>query len=241
MIKVYILDIRQLGNIEQWDKELHSMPQERIRKVTAAKRVEDKLRSLGAGLLLAHGLFARGIRYEDACFATGEYGKTYLVGENTACGYVEHKDVFFNISHAGNYVACCIADVEVGIDIEQTRENWEKIARRFFHKSEVEYLLKEKESGAERFLQLWTMKEAAVKRMGMGLRFPLDAIRCSHEIGEMIAVEKDEKMWHYKWDYRSGEECGLSENYGMSIVADHITPQEVVIEQYILKGEIDFE
>ncbi|MCD8364885.1 MAG: 4'-phosphopantetheinyl transferase superfamily protein [Clostridiales bacterium] len=93
----------------------------------------------------------------------GEYGKPYIE---------ELPDVHFSISHSGGFWACAIGSAEVGLDLQEVKEvREEKLARRFFHPSEVEWL---EEHGFDQFSRLWAYKESYVKYTGVGLRDGMD-------------------------------------------------------------------
>lgn len=85
----------------------------------------------------------------------------------------------FNLSHADGLIACLVArDVEVGIDVEDTgrRADYLGVGRRYFSRGEATAL--EAATGdarAERFYQLWTLKESYIKARGIGLALPLAA------------------------------------------------------------------
>ena len=86
-----------------------------------------------------------------------------------------------SISHAGNHVACCIADrADVGVDIEaiDLRRNAPKVARRFFAPVEADWLDTQPE---DRFFMLWVLKEAYVKVLGCGIFGGLDGLQCTIE------------------------------------------------------------
>ncbi len=87
--------------------------------------------------------------------------------------YIEElPDVHFSISHAGDYWACAIGENEVGLDLQDYRKrNYEKIAKRFFHPSETEWLRSHDEDD---FFLIWAMKESYVKYTGDGLSKGLD-------------------------------------------------------------------
>jgi len=92
-----------------------------------------------------------------------EFGKPYIA---------ELPNVHFSISHSGGFWACAFCDAEVGLDLQNVgiaRE--EKVARRFFHPSEVAWL---EEHGFDEFFRLWAYKESYVKYKGTGLREGLD-------------------------------------------------------------------
>jgi len=66
--------------------------------------------------------------------------------------------VHWSKSDSADYVAIAVGSMPIGIDIEYMRERpFEKISRRFFSPSEIT-------SDKERFYQIWTEKEASIKR-----------------------------------------------------------------------------
>ncbi len=77
-----------------------------------------------------------------------------------------------SLSHSGDWLACVVATVPVGIDVElpQRERDFEALARFTFSPGEVERLrgLPESERAAA-FHVLWTLKEARGKRLGEGL------------------------------------------------------------------------
>ncbi|MCD8231379.1 MAG: 4'-phosphopantetheinyl transferase superfamily protein [Clostridiales bacterium] len=92
-----------------------------------------------------------------------EFGKPYIA---------ELPDVHFSISHSGGFWACAVSDVEVGLDLQEVKTaREEKLARRFFHPSEIAWL---EGHGFNEFFRLWAYKESYVKYTGAGLRDGLD-------------------------------------------------------------------
>ncbi|MDB5073269.1 MAG: 4-phosphopantetheinyl transferase [Candidatus Eremiobacteraeota bacterium] len=83
-----------------------------------------------------------------------------------------------SLSHAREHVAVAVAPhTAVGIDVEELRDNMEagQIAQRFFAPEETAELAALAPGAArERFVQLWTCKEAFIKAIGLGLSHPLD-------------------------------------------------------------------
>ena len=91
-------------------------------------------------------------------FTTNEYGKPLLAN---------NPHIHFNISHAGDYIACVVADEPVGIDVEVMKATDLKIAERFFATDELAYVM-----GGDhvwRFYEIWTKKESHIKWEGKGL------------------------------------------------------------------------
>ena len=67
----------------------------------------------------------------------------------------------------------------IGVDIEDETESVEadKLSQKYFSPAEAKAVEDAGMAGARTFLQLWTLKEAALKSIGEGLPFGLDAFR----------------------------------------------------------------
>jgi 4'-phosphopantetheinyl transferase len=99
-------------------------------------------------------------------FAAGPQGKPRLDGVD---------EPRFNLAHSGALALVAVAaGREVGVDLEELRPipDAETVAAQFFSAAEREAL--RAAPGAEGFLRLWTRKEAALKRDGVGLSGRLD-------------------------------------------------------------------
>lgn len=118
---------------------------------------------------------------ETLQFSTNDWGKPNL---DPDCG------IRFNLSNCSGLVACLIArGTEVGIDAEAWERGAEIAGLRaeVFSEAEQHQLerLPEHEK-LDRALTLWTLKEAWVKAMGMGLSLPLNRVSfLQDEAGEI--------------------------------------------------------
>ncbi|HEY0733444.1 MAG TPA: 4'-phosphopantetheinyl transferase superfamily protein [Herpetosiphonaceae bacterium] len=81
----------------------------------------------------------------------------------------------FNFSHAHGYHVCGVSRYgAIGVDVERLGEYKAAIARRFFAHDEWQWLESlDPPQQARGFYHLWTVKEACIKALGAGLRFPL--------------------------------------------------------------------
>ena len=79
----------------------------------------------------------------------------------------------FNLSHSGPYVALAVGESPVGVDVECYRESrkTDALAKRYFTPEEMAFAA----DSQERFLRVWTAKEARLKWDGTGLRTPLNS------------------------------------------------------------------
>jgi 4'-phosphopantetheinyl transferase len=137
----------------------------------------------------------------DWRFCTNRYGRPELVAGQT------DEPLYFNLSYAHGLVACAVTGIgEVGVDVEWVDRdcNALDIARRFFCKSEVEDLAhRSPAQQRERFFEYWTLKEAYLKALGVGLHHPLDGIAfdidAQGRIGATIAGEnhRGESHWSF--------------------------------------------
>lgn len=121
------------------------------------------------------------------------YGKPALV----------KSDWQFNLSHNDFYAVCAISRNDIGVDIESTAREIEilPVAKRFFHPNEYRAIAGTSEQECRKvFFQYWTLKEAFVKAIGLGLRYPLDsfALQCVNESWSLGALvdEHYANDWH---------------------------------------------
>lgn len=114
-----------------------------------------------------------GIAANKICYTVNEHGKPAL----------SQIDFFFNMSHSHDLAVIGIShNSHLGVDVEiiQPKPDWLKLAQRFFHVNEVEYLKSQKLSFQETaFLQIWTRKESFIKALGTGLSTPLSSFDSS--------------------------------------------------------------
>lgn len=81
-----------------------------------------------------------------------------------------YREVYFSVSHSGDYAVCALNDSPVGTDIEIVGKESRNIAERFFARDELEYI-----TDTESFYHIWTLKESFMKVVGLGMRLPMDA------------------------------------------------------------------
>ena len=101
--------------------------------------------------------------------------------------FTEPKGVKFSISHSGNLWMCAISDREVGLDVQKENScKRERVARRFFHPQETEWL-----SGQDHrdFFRVWAAKESYVKYIGDGLVYGMEKFCVVDEQGLADEVE----------------------------------------------------
>ena len=166
-ITVFIADVSPLERDALFSEYYAKMPKYRREKIDLLKQRDDKMRSLGAGVLLARALKSVGVN-ENAEISVGKNGKPFLRD-------IEY--VHFNLSHSGNLVMCAISNMEVGCDVERVKNGRLGVAERFFTPEEREFInigKNEKEKN-ERFFRLWTLKESFIKANGAGLSMSMNS------------------------------------------------------------------
>ncbi len=100
--------------------------------------------------------------------AKTEKGKPY---------FANCSQLHLSISHSGDYWLCALAEEEVGVDLqkevrkrgesdEEAAARFEKMAGRFFHEKEAEFV---SQNRYQNFFEVWTAKESYVKYTGQGI------------------------------------------------------------------------
>jgi phosphopantetheine--protein transferase-like protein len=124
---------------------------------------------IAAHALLRRSLSAYSPRHAPALwsFEAGPMGKPSLSRMSNA-----NEPIEFNLSHTRGFVACSISSVRVGLDVERINPETQylEIAEHFFHANEISALRTlPSHDGAIRFIELWTLKEALLKGLGLGI------------------------------------------------------------------------
>ena len=138
--------------------------------------------------LLAECLKAAGAEYvfEQTPLTLGEHGKPSLVSR---------PDIHYNLSHA-NGVCACLADAdECGIDCESIRQYKPRVAERVFSAEEQAALAALPEDGRDMyFFRIWTLKEAYVKAIGVGISYPMNTVSFTLTDEDIFTNVRD---WHF--------------------------------------------
>lgn len=114
------------------------------------------------------------------------------VADSGACHVVGRESLFVSISHSAGSVACAVAAVPVGVDLESLARPRDHlaIAGAVHCSAQCEQLaLLSPETRALPFLQLWTLKEAWLKARERGLDFAtMRALSFGHSPSGDVAV-----------------------------------------------------
>jgi 4'-phosphopantetheinyl transferase len=144
------------------------LPQKSRQRLSLITNPESFDRSLLGELLTRYCIVRYAlIPYEQIDFSYGEKGKPLLP---------QFPNVFFNMSHSAQMVACAMAETEIGIDVEHFRNVNFRVAERFFSAAEIADLLALHETERNNyFFTLWTIKESFLKAIGSGLTKSLNS------------------------------------------------------------------
>lgn len=111
-----------------------------------------------------------GVEPELIGFTTTSHGKPFLTEQGD-------NPLYFNASDSQDLALFALSHQELmGVDLEHIQESSDSlaIAQRFFSEAEYTYLLRLPEAQQQNaFFQIWTLKEAFIKALGLGLSFPL--------------------------------------------------------------------
>lgn len=191
-------------------KYMGALSLERRRQIERYRRKEDAYRSYVGGLLARYMLCRyTGRASRDLYLNKNKFGKLYLANDD-GC--------HFNLSHSGCYVACILDKEECGVDVEEITDFDKGIAKRCYHNNEYKNLngIHDRDEARKYFYTLWTMKEAYLKKLGVGLSKPLSSFYI--EIDEPNAIrifDEDTGLWE-----QDNYECRYIEGgYSLSVAS----------------------
>ena len=114
---------------------------------------------------------ALGVPPEQWEWRTGTHGRPEIASPSTP--------IRFNLAHSAGLVVCALANArEVGVDVEDLRRPPidERMIRRYLSPLEADDVEAQGEHWRHRFLHYWTLKEAYLKALGLGISVPLREI-----------------------------------------------------------------
>lgn len=152
----------------------------------------------------AHALLRRALSLDDGReperwrFDRAAGGKPFLVD---AGGF----RAAFSLSHTHGMVACAVtAGADVGVDVEciDREVNVADIAARFFAPSERDVLSRlDPYARRSRFFDLWTLKEALVKALGIGIATSLASLIFTVDAAGGVTLEASDTIGADAWQF----------------------------------------
>lgn len=165
-VRIVLLTLPQEPGGAVFSRLYALLPQEGQERVLSYRREKDRTLALCAEVLL---------RKEITCKTGLKSAEIHIIADEGGKPRLAKGDIHFNISHTQDAVALALADSEVGVDVERIRSVNLRVAERFFAPDECEYVFQPLEGTEGRFFEMWTRKEAYLKKLGTGLRTPLSS------------------------------------------------------------------
>lgn len=227
-MKIYYAKIEKL-----MEEELHIamqlLPKERTDRIKRMKQKKSQIQSISAGLLLEYALQEIGLTGKTLTFLKNEDGKPYIK---------EYPNLWYNLSHSGEYVALAVDEQPIGVDIERIRRDHQKLVKRFF--SEEEALSLADHWSDEVFTKLWTRKESYIKATGYGMRMPLDGFSTLEEqvkVNEKMPTEMTSlQVLYYLASFQMEEDYWMSVcrgNEPVSLKQSSVMPEKVDLKKIL--------
>ncbi len=162
---VFIYKMEKEISREEEISLMEELPLWRKERTGKMKNHEARLQSLMAGILLSFSLRKlTGAEISDQSFIQNEKGLFYA--------YQSGADkIYFNLSHAGQYVTAAFSDSSIGIDVECKNDKDFRITNRMMAAEDRQYIAEDQ----ARFREVWTMKESFLKCLTLGISIPLNS------------------------------------------------------------------
>lgn len=123
-------------------------------QIDAKLQPQDKMRSLVGYDLLYRGALE--------LYNKNKFDLTFNQNGKPLCDFC-----YFNISHSHECVVCAFSDQPVGIDIQKITEVKPREKYKFFTEQENYYVNEIKDLVSERYIEIFTKKESAIKMLGL--------------------------------------------------------------------------
>lgn len=172
-VDVFIAAVRAFGaRLEHPDLPLSDAERERAARF---HHLSDRWEFVLGRLMARHLVGERcGVAPSVFRFVENEHGRPEIAHPDL------ERPIRFNLSHSGGLVACVIGEApQIGVDVERLDRPPvdRRVIQRYCSDDEQRALASMPDTlRHERFLELWTLKEAYVKARGTGLTLPLSKI-----------------------------------------------------------------
>lgn len=161
MLGIYILKLEVTDEAETIRALEQCLPAKSLARFGNHLNVRSRLHSLAGEALVRYAINSLIPGHPTPAWRVSKHGKPY---------FSPNRGIHFNLSHSGQYIVCALCNKPVGIDVERKRKADLRIAERYFTPTERHWIL-----GAvgdeqnQRFITMWTIKEAYLKCTGRGL------------------------------------------------------------------------
>lgn len=169
-VQVFYCSIEPLREQQLFEHYLTCVPHERRERVASLHREDDRLRSLGAGLMLEHALNRMAVPQSRRRVERLANGKPILAD----------APLQFSLSHSGDVALCAISEGVVGADVQLPKEPSRNLLQRVCSEVELAWLAS-RENSAQAFTALWTRKESLLKATNRTISEPLGQISVLEE------------------------------------------------------------
>jgi 4'-phosphopantetheinyl transferase len=146
---------------------------------------------------MGHGLVRTALSYGRQVAPQDWQFRRTSKGRPSICGPIDSPPLAFNLSYTDGLIACVVAQIElIGVDIEYISDSYPyaDIARRVLSHNEHKTLSElPADSQRARFFEHWTLKEAYLKALGVGLEFEPREIELSLEPPDEIRAKINKK------------------------------------------------
>lgn len=100
--------------------------------------------------------------------ALQQQGRLNIAEDGNGKPYLVNKEVFFNLSDYGHWVACAVCDGNVGVDVMVANVKVASVISRYATEKEMQWIDEGDKQLRSAFL--WSVRESAVKYSGLGIR-----------------------------------------------------------------------
>lgn len=221
MQKLYRININHFEDPLKNERLLDLVGIRRREKVIKYRMPDDRKRSLGAGIIIRKILDENGLT--ESCLRYSDNEKPVVDG------------LFFNVSHAGDYVVGVLSDCEVGCDIEKNANAPLEVAEHYFYHSELAYI-KAAKNKDKAFFTLWTLKESYMKMTGRGMSLPLDSFEVVPTAEGFVLGKSSERPCFFETMEFDGYIFSVSSERAFSLR----NPLEIAFDRYLCMITEDF-